>query len=172
MTANSTELQARLEQLETRLRQVEDVQAITDLLTAYGPLVDAGAAGEVADLWASDGVYDVEGLFMDGREDVHAMVTSEGHQGLIHHGSAHFNGPINVSVTGDVARAVCHSLLILRNSQGRFFVARAGSHLFALTRTADGWKIQRRTTRLLDGQESARVLLRSGVTGVDLPAGH
>ncbi len=167
----SDETTARIEALEARLRQVEDEQAITRLLTSYGPLVDAGAADEVAEIWALDGVYDVEGMYMDGRRAVHDMVTGKPHQGLIHRGSAHFNGPAHVTVTGDTARAVCHSLLIAHSGE-KFFVARAGSHLFALARTEQGWQVTRRTTRLLNGQEIARHLLRAGVTGVDLPDGH
>lgn len=172
---DTTALLARLEALETRLARVEDERAIVNLLASYGPLVDSGAEVETSEVWAADGVYDVEGHFMDGRGAVQQMVLSEGHQGLIHHGSAHFNGPVAVFLDDadrDKARAVCHSLLILRNSQGRPFVARAGAHLFALTRTAEGWKVQRRTSRQLDGAEIGRALLRSGVTGRDLPEGH
>lgn len=166
------DLTARLAALETRLQQVEDEREIVNMLASYGPLVDSGASEETAALWDVDGVYDVGSQYLDGREAVRQMVLSEGHQGLIHKGSAHFNGPTHVTVDGDTATAVCHSLLILKNSEGRFFVARAGSHLFTLVRTAEGWKIKRRTTRLLNGDAMARELLRAGGTGVDLPEGH
>lgn len=175
MTDTTADLLARLEAVESRLRAVEDERAIVNLLASYGPLVDSGAEVETSQVWAEDGVYDVEGLFMDGREAVKQMVLSQGHQSLIQNGSAHFNGPVAVFLDAsnpDAARAVCHSLLILRNSKDQFFVARAGSHLFTLARTAEGWKIARRTTRLLNGQQIARDLLRAGATGVDLPEGH
>ncbi|MGV9821887.1 hypothetical protein [Nocardia xishanensis] len=42
---------------------------------------------------------------------------------------------------------------------GRFVVAMAGANRFELTRTADGWKIQRRVTRALDGTPESRDLL-------------
>ncbi|MGV9615719.1 hypothetical protein [Nocardia xishanensis] len=42
---------------------------------------------------------------------------------------------------------------------GRFVVARAAANRFELTRTADGWKIQRRVTRALDGTPESRDLL-------------
>lgn len=173
MTENTADLTARLAALEARLSLVEDERAIVNLLASYGPLVDSGTAKETSEVWTEDGVYDVaDDYVMEGRQAVHDMVLGEGHQGLINNGSAHFNGPPHVVVDGDDARAVCHSLLVLKNADGRFFVARAGSHLFTLVRTEDGWKVKRRTTRLLNGDATARLLLSSGVTGVDLPEGH
>ncbi len=168
----SDDTTARIAALEARLTQLEDERAITRLLASYGPLVDAGRADEVGAVWSADGVYDVEGYYMDGREAVHDMVTGKPHQGLIHAGSAHFNGPPHITVTGDTARAVCHSLLVLHKGDDRFFVARAGSHLLALARGPQGWEVTRRTTRLLNGQEIARELLGAGVTGEGLPEGH
>ncbi|MEV0466425.1 nuclear transport factor 2 family protein [Nocardia tengchongensis] len=148
----------RFAALEARLLRVEDELAVTRLIASYGPLVDAGAAAEVAEMWTEDGEYDVEGWHMRDRGQVRAMVESTAHQSLIAAGSAHFLGPAAVTVDGDTATAVCESLLV-RHRDGEFFVWRAGANLFELTRTSAGWQIVRRVTRVLDGSDTARGLL-------------
>jgi hypothetical protein len=148
----------RITALEQRLQRVEDELAITRLIASYGPLVDAGEADAVAAMWAEDGEYDVEGWQMSSRADVHAMVLSEQHQGLIAGGSCHFLGPAAITIDGDTAAAVCESLLVLHH-EGRFKVWRAGANHFELGRADDRWVVLRRTTRALDGNQSARDLL-------------
>lgn len=148
----------RLAALEERLRLVEDQLAITQLVAAYGPLVDAGEADSVAALWTQDGEYDVEGWHMRSRDDVRDMVRSEGHQHLISGGCAHFLGPAHVVVDGDRAVAVCESLLV-RHRDGAFSVRRAGANRLELVRAPDGWQVEHRTTRALDGSAEARALL-------------
>lgn len=151
-------MEDRLAALEARLQRVEDELAITRLVASYGPLVDAGAADEVADLWAEDGEYDVEGWHMRSRADVREMVRSDGHQHLIGGGCAHFLGPAHVRLDGDDAVAVCESLLV-RHRDGAFSVRRAGANHFRLRREPDGWRVAHRTTRALDGSADARALL-------------
>ena len=132
--------------------------AITRLIASYGPLVDAGEADAVADLWTEDGRYDVEGWDMRGRKDLRAMVRSEGHQHLITGGCSHFLGPAHVVIDGDRAVAVCESMLV-RHREGTFSVRRAGANRFELIRTEEGWHVEHRTTRALDGSAEARSLL-------------
>jgi hypothetical protein len=67
----------RLAEIERRLPQIEDERAIERLIASYGPLVDAGEAQATAQLWATDGSYDVEDMPMRSRQDVDAMVRSE-----------------------------------------------------------------------------------------------
>lgn len=149
---------SRLDRLEQRLARLEDELAITRLVASYGPLVDAGDADAVANLWAEDGEYDVEGWHMRSREDVRAMVLSDGHQHLIGGGCTHFLSPAYVTLRGDEATAVCESLLV-RNKEGQYSVRRAGANHFHLRRTDEGWRIVHRTTRGLDGSAEARELL-------------
>ena len=157
----------RLTRLEERVGRLEDELAITRLVASYGPLVDAGDAEAVAGLWAQDGEYDVEGWQMTSREDIRAMVESDGHQGLIEGGCSHFLGPAHVHVHGDEAVAVCESILI-RHREGGYSVRRAGANHFHLHRERDGWRIKHRTTRALDGSTEARELLRKGALGLAL----
>jgi ketosteroid isomerase-like protein len=156
----------RLAALEQRLRRVEDELAISRLMASYGPLVDAGDADAVAGLWADDGEYDVEGWHMRSRADVAEMVRSPAHQRLISGGSAHFLGPVRVDVDGDEAVAVCESILVRRNEDGRGYrVWRAAANHVMLRRTVAGWRIVKRTTRELDGSAEARDLLAAGALG-------
>lgn len=151
----------RLAELESRLRRLEDERDIAQLIAAYGPLVDAGAAVEVAELWTHDGIYDVDEVYLEGHEQLAAMVRSKAHQSWIEGGCAHFVGPALVSVDGDTAVAVCHSLMVVR-TDGRFRVRRATANHWELTRTDDGWRASRRTNRVLDGRAESPALLLAG----------
>lgn len=154
----------RLDRLEQRVQALEDELAIVRLVASYGPLVDAGEADAVADLWAEDGTYDVEGWQMTSRDDLRAMVGSAGHQGLIEGGCSHFLGPLHVTVRGDEAVAVCESILV-RHRDGAFSVRRAGANHFHLRREGQRWLIKDRRTRALDGSAEARDLLAKGAKG-------
>lgn len=155
-----------LDELEKRLRIIEDERAVERLIASYGPLVDAGEADATAALWAEDGSYDVEGWYMGSREDVAAMVRSDAHQGLIRRGCCHFLGPAVVTVYGDDAVAVCESVLLLRRDDG-YVAARAGANHFRLRRIDRRWQIVERKTRALDGSPEPLKFLSAGVIGVD-----
>lgn len=154
----------RLARLEQRLQRLEDELTLSRMIAAYGPLVDAGEADAVASLWAEDGEYDVEGWHMRSRDDVRAMVHSDGHQRLIQGGCLHFLGPAHVTVEGDDAVAVCESLLVRHREDG-YSIRRAGANHFRFRRLPEGWRVVHRTTRALDGSAEARALLADGALG-------
>lgn len=158
---------ASLDELEKRVRVIEDERSIERLIASYGPLVDAGEADATAELWAPDGCYHVEGWQMRSRDDVAAMVRSDAHQGLIRRGCCHFLGPSVVTVTGDDAVAVCESVLLLRRDDG-YIAARAGANHFRLRRVDGRWQITERRTHALDGSAEPREMLSAGVIGADL----
>jgi uncharacterized protein (TIGR02246 family) len=158
----------RIAALEARLLDLEDERDIGRLIATYGPLVDAGAAHEVADLWTEDGVYDVDEVYLEGHDQLAAMVRSRAHQAWIDAGCAHFVGPARVTVTGDTAIAVCHSLMVVRQD-GEFVVRRATANHWALARTAEGWRVTRRTSRVLDGRAESPRLLAAGARGEAAP---
>lgn len=119
--------------LAARLRRLEDEREIARLIATYGPAVDAGDPDATAGLWATDGVYDVEGWRMASRADVHAMVASPSHQNLVAGGCCHFLGPCVVTVTDDSAVAVRESLVLIRDGDG-YRVWRATANHFVLQR--------------------------------------
>ncbi len=162
--SNGIDVTSRLEALETRLRGLEDEREITQLIASYGPLVDAGSADEVAALWTEDGVYDVDEAYLDGADAIRKMVQSRNHQSWITGGCAHFLGPTHITVDGDEAIAVGHSLMVVNTDEG-FQVRRATANHWQLRRTADGWRTTIRTTRVLDGRTESPALLAAGALG-------
>ncbi|MDI3388491.1 nuclear transport factor 2 family protein [Streptomyces sp. B-S-A8] len=165
MTDRPTPLAADgLATLEARLRRLEDERDIARLMTSYGPLVDSGCAAEVAGLWEPDGVYDIDELYLSGRDEIDAMVRSAAHQGWIRAGCAHVVGPPHITVDGDTAVAVCHSLMVVHD-EGRYVVRRATANHWRLRRSDTGWLVTTRTNRILDGRPESPALLQGGVRG-------
>ncbi|WP_029391795.1 nuclear transport factor 2 family protein [Streptomyces xiaopingdaonensis] len=158
----SDEQGARISDLEERLARLEDERAVTRLITAYGPLVDAGCADAVAALWAPDGVYDVDEIRMEGREQIAAMVRSGRHPRWIADGCAHVVGPPHVTVEGDEAVAVGHSLMVVHGAEGHR-LRRATANHWRLQRGSAGWQVTSRTSRVLDGRTESPALLAEGM---------
>lgn len=169
MGEQTNEVEGRIAALESRLRRLEDEREIAQLIAAYGPLVDAGAADEVADLWTAGGIYDVDEVYLEGREQLAAMVRSRPHQAWIQGGCAHFVGPARITVDGDTAVAVCHSLMVVRQDE-EFVVRRATANHWWLVRTDSGWRAERRTNRVLDGRTESPQLLAAGARGEAAPS--
>lgn len=154
--------------LAARLSRLEDERDISRLIASYGPAVDAGDADAAAQLWATDGIYDVEGWQMHGQKDVHAMVSSDSHQRLVSNGCCHFIGPSVVTVTEDSAVAVAESLVLIRDGES-YRVWRSTANHFELQRIDGRWRITRRTSRVLDGDPGAHALLTRGLVGASAP---
>lgn len=180
MTSASSAAADRLAALEERLERLEAERDIARLIASYGPSVDAADDVTAADLWAEDGVYDVEGWQMAGREEVRSMVASGAHRDLVAGGCSHFLGPAVVTVDGDEAVALCESLVLLRATRtdpdrtdragwraapSEYVVWRAAANHFRLRRIGGAWQIVARKSRLLDGNSEAHEMLRAGVAG-------
>ncbi|TCN50762.1 uncharacterized protein (TIGR02246 family) [Rhodococcus sp. SMB37] len=143
-----------------RVQLLEDKAAIQEVLTAYGPAVDAGDADAVGELWAEDAVYDIDIRVMEGRDAITEMVRTRPHQDYINEGCGHLLDPVHIRVDGDAAAATCHSLLLRRNLDSESYrVWRVTANRFDLARIAGKWTIKRRTARVLDGSQEARDLL-------------
>jgi uncharacterized protein (TIGR02246 family) len=153
-------IEQRLRAMGQRLRALEDEAEIRRLIASYGPRADSGDAQGTAGLWEADGVYDVDELVMEGQSAIAAMVSSPHHQGWIASGCAHVLSPAHVLIDGDDAVAVCHSLMLV-NEEGRFVVRRATANHWTLRRGEAGWRVLRRTSRILDGRPEAPALFRS-----------
>ena len=153
-----------IEDLAARVRLLEDERDIARLIASYGPAVDAADSDAVAGLWAEDGSYDVDGWRMEGRAEVHAMVSSPAHRNLVAKGCCHFLGPCVITVDGDSAVAVCESVVFVRDGDG-YRVWRCAANHFTLRRIDGRWRIGARTTRVLDGNPDAHTLLTKGLAG-------
>jgi SnoaL-like domain len=142
---------SKTEDLEARLRRLEDESSIQRLVMSYGPAADAGRSGFAADLWLEDGEYDwdANGSPYQGSDAVDSMLQSDAHRQLISEGVAHFGGPLLVEVDGDRAAAVNYSLIMRRHEQ-RFYLWRVSAVRWDLERSRSTWRVRKRTNRLLD----------------------
>ena len=154
-------LEARLVTLETQLTELQDREAIRNLIASYGPLADCGDADRVAGLWQDDGVYEVGGFgASQGHAAIAALIDGATHRQLMRDGCAHLLGPVHIHIEGGRAVAVGHSC-VLRHRDGGFEAYRVSANRWELTKDADGtWRVSKRSNRLLDGNPLAPALLR------------
>jgi hypothetical protein len=145
--------------LQARVRRLEDESSITRLIMSYGPAADAGLTRFAGQLWASDGEYDwdANGTPHQGSDGVDAMLQSDGHQNLIAAGIGHFAGPLLIELNDAAATALNYSL-IMRREGDRFYLWRVSAVRWDLLRRGSGWRVQRRTNRLLDETGAGRGL--------------
>jgi hypothetical protein len=163
--SNESSLENRLRNLEERLKLLEDERAIRQLINSYGPAVDSGNSAAAADLWTDNGVYDYK---MSVNEQVVAqqldkqgiadMLEARLHQTLIHEGAAHTLGPAYIEIRGDKAIATNYSVIFRRIGMS-VTVYRVAANRWELSRTAAGWRADKRVNRLLDGSAETRELL-------------
>ncbi len=149
-----------LTELMDRLQRVEDELAIMRLVATYGPAVDSGESDEAAALWTEDGAYDVGGQSrVVGREQLAALYNGPGHQEIIAGGAGHITSTPAITLSGDTATAVAHSL-VCRRREDSFYIWRLSANRWTLVRTEQGWRMQERMNRVLDGGTAARDVLR------------
>ena len=166
------DVEDRLIALEARLRSAEDQLEIIRLLSSYGPLVDSGSSAPAADLWVEGGGYNFSGGLSGGArleapDQLIAMYESEGHKGLVATGVSHFTGMPHIILDGDKAEAVGYSFVVLKEGD-RWYLWRAAINHWLLTRTPEGWRIQERFNRTLDGSAESHDTMRM-VLGRDVP---
>jgi ketosteroid isomerase-like protein len=156
------EVEARLAALEKRVHQLEDQVAIYQILSTYGAAADGASVKAMTDLWTDDAVYDAQIVAFDGKAEILAMLKSEMHQQIITGGAAHVIGMPSVRITGDTAVAICCARLYRKDGDG-YRAWRVTAVRWDLVRTAQGWRVKKRVNKLLNGEEDARELLRSGI---------
>lgn len=160
------DVEDRIAQLEARVQSLEDHLAITNLLMAYGPLVDSGSSLEAARLWVEGGGYAYSGRLGEegGRVQVPegfiAVLEDEWHQELIHAGSTHLTATPLITLGGDEAEAVGYSF-VARREEDRWLLIRAAVNRWVLRRTVNGWRILERVNCLVDGSSASRELMQS-----------
>jgi hypothetical protein len=168
--------EAKEHTIEDRIRAIEDRLAIYNLIASHPPSADTGAQAHIQSIFADDGVLDLGGpKSASGNEAIAEMSQRPAHQEAIRGGLAHFAGLPHVALDGD--RAVVTSYLQILSphpsaepvevpahgvSKG-YRIHRVGANRWELARTADGWKIKRRTFRSLDGTQDALDILRQAL---------
>lgn len=159
------ELRQEVAALTKRMRALESLVEITQLVAQYGPSVDSGSADATAALWTEGGRFEAVGsLTMAGREQIAGMVDSGGHQGLILKGCAHVLTVPHVVLQGeDEATGRSYALNIRWDAEAaRFWVARVSANTWRWQRTSEGWKIVDRVNANLDGSPQPRDMLAPG----------
>ena len=162
---------------EQRLRAIEDRLEILNLIASHPPSADTSADYYTVQVYAEDGVFDRGENLMGakGNKEVAAIMQTPGHQAAIAGGLAHFAGLPHIAIDGDEAVVTSYLQILTPQKTGEpvevpnhgasrgFRIHRVGANRWELTRTAQGWKIKRRTLRPLDGSEPARKLLEGAL---------
>jgi hypothetical protein len=163
--------------LEQRIRTIEDRLEIYNLIASHPPSADTGADRYAEAVYAEDGVFD-RGTNLTGaagNKALGALLKSDGHQAAIAGGLAHFTGLPYVAVDGDTAVVISYLQILTPKKSGDvvevpnhggsrgYHIHRVVTNRWELVRTAAGWKIKRRTIRLVDGSPPSRELLRGAL---------
>jgi len=154
----------KLAALEARLRKAEDHLEILNLISAYGPLADSCSVEAAAAQWVTGGGYNY-GLPDGGTRRLEApgpieqLWRQEGHVELTRIGSAHTSATPKIVVKGDNADAVGYSFVIKREGE-RWFVWRAAINHWTLVRTPEGWRVQEKFNRALDGSDESHEVMK------------
>ncbi len=158
--------------LEQRLRIVEDKLAIYQLIASHPPAADTGDENYYRNAFVFDGTVDLgSGKGATGNMEIGAIVARPEHREAIASGLCHFAGLPRVAIDGDTAVAISYLQIITPHRGAKlmevpghgasigFRIHRASANRWDLVRTADGWKVKRRTLRPLDGSQDALDLL-------------
>ena len=163
--------------LERRIRAIEDRLEIYNLIASHPPSTDTGAAAYAEAVYSEDGVFD-RGADLpgwSGNKGIGANLKSPGHQAAIAGGLAHFTSLPHVTVDGDKAVVISYLQILAPKKSGEavevpnhgasrgYHIHRVVANRWDLLRTAAGWKIKRRTSRLVDGSEPSREILRGAL---------
>ncbi len=164
---------------EHRLRAIEDRLEIYNLIASHPPSADTGARAYAEAVYVEDGVFDrgAELSSWSGNTAIGANLKSEGHQAAISGGLAHFTGLPYVTIDGDDAVVISYLQILTPRKSGEpvevpnhgasrgYHIHRVVTNRWELKRTPAGWKIKRRTSRLVDGSEPSREILRGALGG-------
>jgi SnoaL-like domain len=163
--------------LEQRVRAIEDRLEIYNLIAGHPPSADTGADYYTEAVYTEDGVFD-RGANLSGavgNKAIAAILRTKGHQAAIAGGIAHFAGLPHIAIEKDHAVVTSYLQILTPNQSGEmvevpnhgasrgYHIHRVVASRWELVRTAAGWKIARRTIRLVDGSEGSREILRGAL---------
>jgi len=167
--------------LEQRIRAIEDRLEIYNLIAGHPPSADTGSAPYAEAVYTEDGVFDrgpnLSGA--TGNKAIAASLKSDGHRAAIAGGLAHFTSLPYIALDGDEATITSYLQILTPKMSGDavevpnhgasrgYHIHRVVTNRWELVRTAAGWKIKRRTLRLVDGSEPSREILRGALTAYE-----
>ena len=163
--------------IEQRIQTIEDRLEIYNLIAGHPPSADTGADYYAEAVYTEDGVFDrgpdLSGA--SGNKAIAASLKSPGHQAAIAGGLAHFTGLPHIELDGDRAVVTSYLQILTPHKSGApidvpnhgsslgYHIHRVVTNRWELVRSAAGWKIKRRTIRLVDGSEPSREILRAAL---------
>ena len=169
--------------LEHRIGAIEDRLEIYNLIAGHPPSADTGATAYAEAVYCEDGVFD-RGADLPGwtgNKGIGANLKSAGHRAAIAGGLAHFTGLPHVMVDGDKATVISYLQILTPRTAGvavevpnhgasrGYHIHRVVTNRWDLVRTSSGWKIKRRTSRLVDGSEPSREILHGAFEVFERP---
>jgi hypothetical protein len=162
--------------IEDRLRAIEDRLEIYNLIASHPPSADTGADYYTRVVYVEEGELDLgRGEPVTGNESIAAITKTAPHQAAIAGGLAHFAGLPRIELEGDSATVVSYLQILTPHPTAAphevpnhgvstgFRIHRVAANRWELERTADGWKIRRRSVRTIDGTEPPRDILRAAL---------
>ena len=156
------EFAAELAALKSRVTELEDREAIRNAIASYGPAVDSNRVHDAANLWTSDGAYEVAGFGSHtGPVAISALLQADYHQQLLQDGCAHILSAPHIQLCGQQAVAVNYSV-VLRHQGEAYVPERVAANRWELEKTAGQWQVRCRSNALLDGSPAAHDLLDLG----------
>jgi hypothetical protein len=163
--------------LEQRIRAIEDRLEIYNLIAGHPPSADTGADYYARAVYTEDGVFDrgedLSGA--TGNEAIGSSLKHPQHQAAIRGGLAHFTSLPHIALDVDTAVVTSYLQILTPKAAGDvvevpnhggsrgFHIHRVVANRWELVRAAAGWRIKRRSIRLLDGSEPARAILRGAL---------
>ena len=140
---------ATIEDLERRLRALEDREAIRDLISRYAFEVDCGEPPDWASVFSADIEMEAGQLGTSrGLAEIERRFTRAEHLDAIRDGSQHAysNVVVDLDVSGDDATAWGYACVHTRRD-GQWRIYTLGVNQWKLRREADGWKVVARLRR-------------------------
>ncbi len=150
----------RLAALEARIKDLEDHIALFQTLSTYGPAVDSLQHDEATKLWTDDGIYSGDSREMRGRAEIKEMLDGPDHRSYVAQGCSHIMSMPLLKIEGDRAVGLGYHQLFRHTERG-FELFRLTVSRWDWVRAPEGWKAVKRSHRLLNGNASARELLRT-----------
>ncbi len=167
-------LEERVRFLEDHVRFLDDQAALYRLIARWGPAADIPDGKAASLFWDEDAVLEWEDTRVEGASGVRAKIDSEGQHALVSQGCAHVQGLPLLQIDGDHATATNYGRVYVHTGDSEpsddrygdaYEIRRVSVNRWEFRRTADEWRVTRRTTHVLDGGPVARELLSRAVGG-------